>query len=84
MGKLNWTDLTGLAGICADSDFTVSMTFKHRATVVEMADWSLSGGLEVAGKDDGSIIEELLKGCEELEEFEGGAASGCPTKSREE
>lgn len=49
VGKLNWTDLTGLAGGCTARDFTVSMTFRHLATVVEMAAWSSLDELAVAG-----------------------------------
>lgn len=75
MGKLNWTDLTGLAGGCTARDFTVSMTFRHLATVVEMADWLLVEGLKVTGADGGGVTMAAVKG-----ESEGGAETGCPIK----
>lgn len=77
MGKLNWTDLTGLAGGCTARDFTVSMTFRHLATVVEMVDWSSFPGLDVAGVD-GGVTAAVVKGCEGLEELGGRAAGGWP------
>lgn len=73
VGKLNWTDLTGLAGGCTARDFTVSMTFRHLATVVEMADWSSLEGLKVAGVDDGGVTAAVVKGCEGLEALGDGA-----------
>lgn len=48
-GKLNWTDLTGLADGGVLRDFTVSIRFKQRTTVVDMDDWSQLEGLEVTG-----------------------------------
>ena len=74
MGKLNWTDLTGLADGCPARDFTVSMTFRHLATVVEMADWSSLEGFDVAGVD--GITEAVVKVCEGLEAPGGGATGG--------
>lgn len=62
VGKLNWTDFTGLAGGCTARDLTVSMTFKHLATVVEIADWSLLVILDVADVEGGvamAAVEEL-------------------------
>lgn len=67
VGKLNWTDLTGLAAGCTARDFTVSMTFRHLATVVEMATWSspdelnvaVAGGVSVAvNKGDDEPMDE--------------------------
>lgn len=84
VGKLNWTDLAGLAGGCTARDFTVSMTFKHRATVVEMADWSSPAGLEVAGVDKGGVTMAVVKGCGGLEELGGKAGSGVPIKGKTE
>lgn len=74
MGKLNWTDLTGLAGGCTARDLTVSITFKHLATVVEMADWSLLVILDVADVDEGGVTMAVVEGCTELEESEVKAA----------
>lgn len=84
MGKLNWTDLTGLAGGCTARDLTVSMTFRHLATVVEMDDWSLLAGLDVAGTDDGGICvtTAVVKGCGGLEESGDGAVGGWPIKGK--
>lgn len=80
MGKLNWTDFTGLADGCVLKDFTVSITFKHRATVVEIAVWSQLKEVEVV--DVGGIAEgEAWEG---LEELLGGAISTCPIKGRTE
>lgn len=45
VGKLNCTDLPILGDGCAERFFTVSMTFRHLATVVEMADCSSPEGL---------------------------------------
>lgn len=41
VGKLNCTDLAGLADGCTVRDLTVSMTWRQRATVLEMpeSDW---------------------------------------------
>lgn len=61
MGKLNWTDLTGLAAGCTARDFTVSMTFRHLATVVEMVAWLSLAGLDDVGVEDGGV-EELEEG----------------------
>lgn len=72
MGKLNWTVLTGLASGCTARDFTVSMTFRHLATVVEMADCSSLDGLV----DDGGVgvTVAVVKGCKGLLELGGGTA----------
>lgn len=71
-GKLNWTDLTGLVGGCTARDFTVSITFRHLATVVEMAASSLLEGADVAGVD-GEAVSAVVGGCELIEEAVGGA-----------
>lgn len=62
VGKLNCTDLAGLAGGCTARDLTVSMTFKHRATVVEMAEGSSPDGVEVAGVDNGGVAMTVVTG----------------------
>jgi len=80
LGRLNWTDLTGLAGGCTARDFTVSMTFRHLATVVEMVDWLTLTGLNVAGVVGGG--DTVIKGCNGLEELRGGAAEGWPIKGK--
>lgn len=84
VGKLNWTDLAGLAGGCTARDFTVSMTFKHRATVVEMADGSSPDGVEVDGVDNGGVAMAVVKGCGGLEELGGRVGSGVPIKGKTE
>lgn len=71
-GKLNWTDLTGLVGVCTARDFTVSITFRHLATVVEMAASSLLEEVDVAGVDGGAVAA-VVGGCELTEVVVGGA-----------
>lgn len=71
-GKLNWTDLTGFVGGCTARDFTVSITFRHLATVVEMAASSLLEGVDVSGADGGAVTA-VVGGCELTEEVVGGA-----------
>lgn len=80
VGKLNWTDLTGLFGPARD--FTVSMTFRHLNTVVEMVDWLLFAGLDVAGVDGGGDTAAVVEGCKGIEELRGGAAGGWPIKGK--
>ena len=81
MGKLNWTDLTGLVGGCTARDLTVSMTFRHLATVVEMEDCSVLAGLDAAGVDGGVCVNVAgVKGCRGLEE--SCDESGWPMKGR--
>lgn len=84
MGKLNWTVLTGLAGGCAARDLTVSMTFRHLATVVEMVAWSLLVGLDVAGVVDGGVgvTTAVVTDCKGLQEIRGKDAAGWPIKGR--
>lgn len=82
MGKLNWTDLTGLVGACTARDFTVSMTFKHLATVVEIVDSLSLAALDVAGVDGGGDTAAVVEGCRGLEELWGGGAGGWPIKGK--
>lgn len=82
MGKLNWTDLTGLAGGCPARDFTVSMTFRHLATVVEMVVWLPFAGLDVVGVDDGGDAAAVVKGCKAVGELRGGATGGFPIRGK--
>lgn len=75
VGKLNWTDLTGLTGVCPARDFTVSITFRHLATVVEMAEcWGFSQVevvvVSITGVDVGTG-GELGNGCKGLDESGG-------------
>lgn len=82
VGKLNWTDFTGLAGGCTARDFTVSMTFRHLATVVEIADWSPVEGVNVAGVNAGSVTEVVVNVDSGLEAAGGGATEGWPMKGK--
>lgn len=75
MGKLNWTDLTGLGVVCPARDFTVSITFRHLATVVEMAVcWrsvlaepdAVGVGVEGVNVDTGGALGKGCKGLDEL------------------
>lgn len=76
VGRLNWTVLMVLAGGCTARDFTVSMTFRHLATVVEIADGFSLVGLKVPSVDDNgvSVTVAVFKGCKGLLELEGGSA----------
>lgn len=57
---MNCTDFTGLASGGGFRDLTVSMTFKHRAVVVEIADWLL----DVADWVGAAVVKQLLEsGC---------------------
>lgn len=85
MGRLNWTDLTGFPGGCTARDFTVSMTLRHLATVVEIAVWSTLTGLDVGGVEDGGVgvTAAIVKGSKGL--GSGGRAVGdCPIKGKTE
>lgn len=85
MGKLNWTVLVSLADGCTARLFTVSMTFRHLATVVEMADCSSLEGLKVCGVD-GGIGDKVaaVRGGKGLLELVGAGAAGWPMKGRTE
>lgn len=66
VGRLNWTDFAGLAVGCVLRDLTVSITFRQRATVVDM-DWT-------------AAVSAVVGGCEE--ELGADAASTCSMKGR--
>lgn len=76
VGRLNWTVLMVLADGCTARDFTVSMTFRHLATVVEIADDFSFVGPNVASVDDNgvSVTVAVVKGCRGLLELEGESA----------
>lgn len=59
------------------------MTFRHLATVVEMADWSLPAELDAAGVDGGVCVTvAVVKGCRGLEESGDGTMRGWSIKGR--
>lgn len=76
-GKLNWTDLTGLAGGGVLRDFTVSIRFKQRTTVVDMGDWSQLEGLEVTG-----VTVGVGAGCKEVAPLAAEAGLAWPMNGR--
>lgn len=61
-----------MVGGCTARDFTVSITFRHLATVVEMAASSLPEEVDVAGVDGGTV-GAVVEGCGPTEEVVGGA-----------
>lgn len=85
MGKLNWTVLVSLADGCTARLFTVSMTLRHLATVVEIADCSSLEGLDVCGVDGGiGDNVAVVTGGKGLLELVGVGAEGCPINGKTE
>lgn len=58
------------------------MTFRHLATVVEIAEWSVLAGLEDVSVDDGGSATVVVKGCVGLVVPRGGAVSGTSIKGK--
>lgn len=62
MGKLNWTDLAILDDGWTERLLTVSMTFRHLATVVEMAVFSSPADVVVAVVTHADGLSGFMRG----------------------